>query len=241
MTSFSKLAINIFPPKMVCIFCDFVVPGSWQLSPEWSSVKVLGVMTRIIARASNRIFVGPILCTIYPSVVIGRLIPSVIRQKSCLDRTCHWAYCCCCRNFLLSEACPFIFASVSLHTLSPSVILNMTFYRSLVNYFASKTLKRNHEGTKLLEPIIAARRDEEMKGGTEKPVRPCIYSSWNLILLFLTGRFPDMAHRWGRRGGQRGPRRCWTNVWSKFHRYLYIFYGGFSKSSHKIWTQLYCR
>ena len=53
----------------------------------------------------------------------------------------------------------------------------MAFYRSVVNYFASKTLKHNREGTKLLEPIIAARRDEEMKGGTEKPVRPFVYLS----------------------------------------------------------------
>ena len=53
----------------------------------------------------------------------------------------------------------------------------MAFCRSLVNYFASKTLQRNREGTKLLAPIIAARRREEMKGETEKPVRPSFYLS----------------------------------------------------------------
>ena len=55
------------------------------------------------------------------------------------------------------------------------ILLNVDFDRSLVNYFVSKTEQRYLEGTKLLAPIINARRNEEMKRESEKPVGRSVY------------------------------------------------------------------
>ena len=68
MTRSLRLAINTFLPMMVCISLNFLISGGRQLSTEWFSVRAFEVMTKIVARASNRIFVGPILCESNASV-----------------------------------------------------------------------------------------------------------------------------------------------------------------------------
>ena len=80
------------------------------------------------------------------------------------------------------------------------ILLSIDFHFSIVNYFVNKMAQCYREGAKLHGPMIDARRDEEMKGGTENPVLPSIPLSWKPI--FLTGRCPDMDHECGQRRRQ---------------------------------------
>ena len=114
-------------------------------------------------------------------MVLDNLILLANRQKSCLDRTCHWAYHGRRQNCVHSEPFPCIFTSVSFCSVSLGfILLNIDFHFSIVNYFVNKMAQRYREGEKLLAPVIDARRDE-MKGGTENPVLPFIPLSWKLI------------------------------------------------------------
>ena len=49
--------------------------------------------------------------------------------------------------------------------------------------------QRSREGTKLLAPMINARREEEMKGEKENPVLPFLPLSWKLIFVFAQEDF----------------------------------------------------
>ena len=177
MTKWSKLAINFFLQKMVCLFLNFLISVKNSCLQNGAASRLLKLWRKLsLVPPTEYLLVQCYVNLIYPSVVHGDLILPVIRQKSCLDQTCRWAYHVCYQNCHFLEALPFISTTVSLHSASLRIVrLNLVFNHSLVNYFVSQRDQRNLEATKLLEPIIDARRNEEMKGGTEKPVWLSVY------------------------------------------------------------------
>ena len=106
-------------------------------------------------------------------MVLGILIFLVNRQKSCLDRTYGRVCVGCCQNCLFPECFPYYSATVSYRSVLLASFSWIHVHRSVVNYFVGRVAQSTHEGLKLIAPIITARR-EEMKGGTEKSVRPSI-------------------------------------------------------------------
>ena len=67
----SKPAISIFLSKMVYFLSGYSYVMEADSSPEWASVAVFDTVRKIVARAANRVFVGPILCESHLVQVFG--------------------------------------------------------------------------------------------------------------------------------------------------------------------------
>jgi hypothetical protein len=128
-------------------------------------------MKTIVARAANRIFVGPVLCESIVLLLFTLMTDSVCGQAKILTGS---KFASSLLRMQPKMLCSLVFSLHSYDRESPFYVsdcidLNIDIHCSIVFYFAgSKVAQRNCDGLKLLKPFIDARRNG---GGTEEFVR----------------------------------------------------------------------